>query len=87
LSKGIEEMKAKYKILYKNGIEDEVVQEATEEEIKHLNETIYEALQNDVEGVITLGDGKNQGYFIRLSDVSRVMINTNALRSGENESI
>jgi NurA-like 5'-3' nuclease len=67
-------VKVKYKILYKNGFEDGIIQEESEEVLKVINDNIYQGLSEDVEGVLTFGDSKNTGYFIRLSDVSRVII-------------
>jgi hypothetical protein len=67
-------VKAKYKILYKNGVQDEMVQEATEVELSEINKTVLEAFSGDREGFLTFGDGMKEGRFIRLSDVSRVSI-------------
>jgi hypothetical protein len=67
-------VKVKYKILYKNGFEDGIIQEESEEVLKVINDMIYQAFSEEVGGIFTLGDSKSTGYLIRLSDVSRVII-------------
>lgn len=65
-------MKVKYKILYKNGFEEEITQEGSDEELAEMNKVMYEAIEKDLVGVISLGNGENEGNFIRLEDVTRI---------------
>jgi hypothetical protein len=67
-------MKMKYKVLYKNGHEDEIIQEATEKEVENTNEIIITSFFHDRDGYLSIGDGIKKGSFIRLSDVSRVSV-------------
>ena len=72
-----------YEILYKNGHEDEITVDLTEEnkdEISQVNEIIQNTFKSDRSGYITLGDGVIKGCTIRLSDVSRVLITVNKNR-------
>lgn len=66
--------KVKYKILYKNGFEDKIIQEADAEKIKLVNSLIHNGFQNSETGVLTFGDGLNEGYIIRIDDISRIQI-------------
>lgn len=67
-------MKMKYKFLYKNGHEDEVIQEATEQEFEKMNNLITTSFFHGREGYLSVGDGDKKGSFIRLSDISRVEV-------------
>lgn len=70
-------MKVRYSILYKNGHEDEFIQEVTEENENAANdlaETVRNGFKNNTNGIITFGDGKTGGSFIRLSDISRMTV-------------
>ncbi|QJX62997.1 hypothetical protein HLK66_15920 [Niallia circulans] len=67
-------MKMKYKILYKSGHEDEIIQEATEQEVQTINDLIITSFNENTNGYITLGDGEKKGRAIRLADVSRVEV-------------
>lgn len=70
-------MKLEYRILYRNGHEDCVYVEATEDNAKPLeefSEAIQEGFKKDVSGILTLGDESTHGSCIRLSDVVRVSI-------------
>ncbi|MEK4827839.1 hypothetical protein NSS71_25435 [Niallia sp. FSL W8-0951] len=67
-------MKMKYKVLYKNGHEDEIIQEATEKEVKNINEIIITSFNENASGYITLGDGEKKGFALRLDDISRVSV-------------
>lgn len=68
-------MQIKFKILYKNGIEDEIIQEfESEEEAKIFNQAIEKSFGDELDRVFTLGDSVSKGYYIRLSDVSRVTV-------------
>ena len=70
-------MKLECLILYRNGHEDCLEVEVTEDNAKTLeefSEAIQEGFTEDVSGILTLGDKSSQGTFIRLSDVVRVSI-------------
>lgn len=67
-------MKVLYKILYKNGVEDEFEQIATEKEIDAFNDVLYQTLQNGMDSVMTLGDAKVTGHFIRGKDITRTTV-------------
>lgn len=70
-------MKVRFSILYKNGHEDEFIQEVTEENKNATNdlvETVRNGLKNNTNGIITFGDSKTEGSFIRLSDISRMTV-------------
>lgn len=70
-------MKLEYRILYRNGHNDCIYVEATEDNVKSLeefSEAIRDGFTEDVSGILTLGDKSSQGTFIRLSDVVRVSI-------------
>jgi hypothetical protein len=68
-------MQIKFKILYKNGFEDEIIQEfESEEEAKTFNQAIEKSFGDELDGIFTLGDSVSEGYYIRLSDVSRVKV-------------
>ena len=70
-------MKLIYEILYKNGKEDKITQEITEETNPHLHEinnTFEEAMREDLPAVVTFGDGASGGHYIRVSDISRVKL-------------
>jgi DNA-directed RNA polymerase subunit M/transcription elongation factor TFIIS len=69
------EAKVTYRILYKNGIEDKIIQTANEEEIKVVNNLITHAFQEGETGVLTLGNRNKEGYIIRIDDISRIIIN------------
>ncbi|MFJ5621977.1 hypothetical protein ACIQD3_04410 [Peribacillus loiseleuriae] len=69
-------MKVKYKILYKNGVEDEIIQKESEKEITDISLVIYKAFENELGGVLTFGDGVSAGHYVQVADVSRVLINT-----------
>ena len=70
-------MRLEYRILYRNGHNDCIYVEATEDNIKSLedfSEAIRDGFKKDVSGILTLGDESMYGSFIRLSDVVRVSI-------------
>lgn len=67
-------MKIKYNILYRSGQKDEIIQEGTQEKIQEINDAVFQAFEHDLCGVITFGDEETKGYFIRVSDVSRMSI-------------
>lgn len=69
-------MKMQYDLLYRNGREDSIVQEGSEKEIADVNEVIRQGIENDdVEGILTFGDGKGTGgYQVRLSSLDRVRV-------------
>lgn len=70
-------MKVKFSILYKTGHQDEIIQEVTEENevsIGRLVEIVQDGFKENMNGVITFGDGLTGGYFIRLADVSRIKV-------------
>ncbi|MFT4415296.1 hypothetical protein ACLM5H_15655 [Fredinandcohnia humi] len=67
----------KYEFLYKNGHEDVINLEVTEdnvEKIESINKIIQLSMEGDVEGYITLGNGETEGHTIRVSDISRVKV-------------
>lgn len=64
-----------YKILYKNGKEDVIKQSVSEDsadDLAEVNRIINLSMKEGVNAVITFGDGVSQGYFIRVSDITRV---------------
>ena len=63
-----------FSILYKNGHEDVIKQQATDEQYEGVTNTITEGFTEDQLAMITFGNGEDNGYFIRLSDVSRVKV-------------
>lgn len=70
-------MKMIYKILYKNGHEEELTQEITEENkqmVEKISENLHDSMKDDASGVMTLGDGETSGTFLRLSEVVRVSV-------------
>jgi len=70
-------MKMIYNILYKNGHEDVIEQEITEDNassLKYVNDVILESMNEDASGVITIGGSKSNVSFIRLSEVIRVSV-------------
>ncbi|WP_433958853.1 hypothetical protein [Cytobacillus horneckiae] len=67
-------MKVKYKILYKNGFEEEITQEGPEKDLAEMNKVMYEAIEKDMEGVLSLGDREHEGNLIRIGDISRINI-------------
>lgn len=70
-------MELECRILYRNGHEDCVYVEVTEDNAKPLeefSEVIREGFTEDVSGILTLGDKSSYGTYIRLSDVVRVSI-------------
>jgi hypothetical protein len=66
--------KVTYKILYKNGIEDKIIQEINEEQISNVNNVVYSTFNEGRNGVLTFGDGDKEGYIIRIDDISRINI-------------
>lgn len=72
-------MEVIYEILYKNGKEDVITQRFDEDDIidiKETNEFIKKCIRDEGIGVLTIGDGKIDGYMVRVADVSRVKIST-----------
>lgn len=69
--------KVKYKILYRNGFQEEIIQDANEEEIKAVNNIIYNSFYEGNSGVLSFGMGSNEGYIIRIEDISRISIVNN----------
>ena len=67
-------LNVKFFILYKNGTEDIVKQQATEEEYNGVVKTFNDSFTEDCPAILTFGNGKDEGYFIRLSDVSRIKV-------------
>lgn len=67
-------MKVKYKILYKSGAEDEIIQEASENVLQEVNDLIIECFKNGADGYLALSNGEEEGFMICLSDVSRVSV-------------
>ena len=65
---------AEFTVLYKNGREDVIKQQATEEQYEDVIETFGESFKEDCPAIITFGNGEDEGYFIRLSDVVRVKV-------------
>ena len=63
-----------FSVFYKNGHEDVIKQQATEEQYEEVINTFTESFKEDCPAIITFGNGEDEGYFIRLSDVSRVKI-------------
>lgn len=71
-------MKMIYDILYKNGHVDVIEQKITEENaeaIAKIGELIQTSMQENAEGHLSLGDGKTEGYTVRLSEIARVKVN------------
>lgn len=66
------EMKIKYKLLFKNGVKEEVVQVATEQEHIKIIEIVQNSFKDDLKAVITFGDGVGIGRYIRVSDLSQM---------------
>ena len=64
-------MKVKFTVLYKNGHQDEIVQEGTAEEIKRVITTFEISFQENKSTYISFGDGE-KACCLRVSDVSRV---------------
>lgn len=65
----------RYRILYKNGLEDTVYQEATEDNIKEmevLRSKTMSSMANEQSGVIMLRAIDEREYYIRFSEVIRV---------------
>lgn len=72
-------MEVIYEILYKNGKEDVITQRVKEDnisEIEGITNTFRVCMTEDVDGLVTFGDGKIDGYMVRVADVSRVKIST-----------
>ncbi|MCM3110664.1 hypothetical protein [Lederbergia lenta] len=70
-------MKMFYEILYKNGKEDTIEVDLNEETtllLREVNETLEEAMKEDLPAVITFGDGASGGHYIRVSDICRAKI-------------
>lgn len=66
-----------FSFLYKNGHEDVYRQEVTQEnaeELKQLIKKVQESMKEDVPAILTLGNGVDDGMFVRLQDVCRVMM-------------
>lgn len=66
-----------FSFLYKNGHEDVYRQEVTQEnaeELKRLIKNIQESMKVDAPATLTLGNGVDDGMFVRLQDVCRVMM-------------
>lgn len=67
-----------YNILYKNGMEDDIQLEVTEENKEghiKVRKTVEKCMREGADGVITLGDGKDGGsLIIRVSDISRIKL-------------
>lgn len=64
-----------FSFLYKNGHEDIYRQEVTQEnaeELKQLIKEVRESMKEDAPAILTLGNGVDDGMFIRLQDVCRV---------------
>lgn len=65
-------MKIRYELLFKSGAKEKVVQEATDEEHGGIMQIVSDSFQNDLNAVITFGDGKKAGRQVRVSDLSQV---------------
>ena len=71
----MEQIKIKFKILYKNGIEDifeRIVTETNLQGLKEVQRVIETSMREGVGGHISLGDGESLGIHVRLSEVVRV---------------
>ncbi|MFC4712251.1 hypothetical protein [Planococcus dechangensis] len=66
-------MKMKYELTYKSGQKEKVIQEATEQQHTKIIQLVSDAFQNDSTAVITFGEGKGIGKYVRVSDLSQVV--------------
>lgn len=61
-----------YDLLFKNGVKEKVIQDATEEQHKEVLQIIVDSFQNETAATITFGNGTGVGRYIRVSDLSQV---------------
>ena len=70
-------MKIVYKVLYRNGIEDDIcvdVDEVNPDDLRNITDVVELGFREDISGLITLGNGRDSGSYIRIKDVIRVSV-------------
>lgn len=67
-------MKLIFKILYQSGYEDTVEQEMTKEDYGEMINHLSSGWTDKLGALLTLGDKKKTGHFIRLDNISRITI-------------
>lgn len=64
-------IKMKYTFMFKNGLKEEVLQDATEAEHLKVIQLVQNAFQNETKGFVSFG-GEGIGRYIRLTDLSQM---------------
>ena len=70
-------MKIRYKILYRNGIEDVVsidMDDINMDDLRKITDVLERGFRENVSGIITLGNRRDSGTYIRIDDVTRVSV-------------
>lgn len=70
-------MKIKYKILYRNGVEDVVsidMDDINMDDLRKITDVLERGFRENVSGIITLGNWRDSGTYIRIDDVIRVSV-------------
>lgn len=65
-------MKVRYDLLFSNGIKEKVIQDATGEEHTEILQIISNSFKDNLNAVVTFGNGTNTGRLVRVSDLSQV---------------
>lgn len=70
-------MKMVYKILYRNGVEDVInvdMDDIDPGDLRKISDVIEQGFREGVSGIITFGNWRDSGTYIRIADVIRVSV-------------